>query len=105
MTELPHLPLIKLTSDLPRLKKRGYSDLSPRTPTEREAFSKKAHEDCGKIFADFKQLQEEYRGSIDPELIFRIDLKGSVKPSEIERLGLKLLTIIDKNAIIVFSSK
>jgi hypothetical protein len=105
MPELPHLPLIQLTSDLPRLKRRGYSDLVPRGPNERERFGKKAHEDCDAIFAEFKQLQEEYKGSIDPELIFRIDLKALVKPSEIERMGLKLLFILDKNAIIVFSSK
>lgn len=105
MPELPHLPLIQLTSDLPRLKKRGHSDIMPREPNEREGFSKKAHEECNKIFAEFKQLQEEYKGCIDPELIFRIDLKGSVKSSEIERLGLKLLNILGKDAVIVFSSK
>jgi len=105
MPELPHLQLIQLTSDLPRHKKRGFSDLVPREPKEREEFSKKAHDDCDKIFAEFNELQEEYKGRIDPELIFRIDLKGSVKISEIERLGLNVLSMLDKNAIIVFSSK
>jgi hypothetical protein len=105
MPELPHLPLIKLTSDLPRRKKSGYSDILPREAKEREEFSKEAREECDKIFAEFKQLQEEYKGFIDPELIFRINLKGSVKTRDLERLGLKVLSKLDKNAIIVFSSK
>jgi hypothetical protein len=94
-----------LTSDLPRHKKRGFSDIEPREPKEREEFRKKAHDDCDKIFAEFKELQEEYKGRIDPELIFRIDLNGLVRIIEIERLGLNVLSTLDKNAIIVFSSK
>ncbi|MCX6679116.1 MAG: S8 family peptidase [Methanothrix sp.] len=105
MPGLPHLPLIELTSDLPRLNKRGFSDRVPRNANERKDFSKKAHDECDQIYADFKKLQEEYKGYIDPELIFRISLKGSVKPREIQRLGLKILSVLDKNAIIVFSSK
>ncbi len=105
MSELPHLPLIKLTSDLPRHKRQGYPGRIPRKPEEREEFCKKAHKECDDIFADFKQLQEEYSGYIDSELIFHISLRGSVKANEIERLGLKILSFIDKDAIIVFSSK
>ena len=104
MPELPHLPLIQLSSDLPRLKKHGYSDLVPREPKERDEFSKKAHEECTAIFAEFRQLQEEYKGFINPELIYRIDLKGSIKTRDIERLGLRVLSVVDKNAVIVFSS-
>ncbi|MBK7386387.1 MAG: hypothetical protein IPI63_06510 [Methanothrix sp.] len=106
MQELPHLPLIKLESDLPRSRRRGRpdSDITPRGPKEREKFREKAREDCDKIFKEFQQLQEQYKGHIDPALIYRIDLKGSVKSSEIERLGLKILSVVDKKAIIVFSS-
>jgi hypothetical protein len=104
MQELPHLPLIKLESDLPRSRRRGASDITPREPKEREEFSEKAREDCDIIFKEFKQLQEQYKGCIEPALIYRIDLKGSVKSSDIERLGLRILSVVDKKAIIVFSS-
>lgn len=105
MPVLPHLPLILLTADLPRHKKPGYSDRVPRQPEEREEFCKKAHDECDQIFTEFKHLQEEYKGYVDPELIFHINLKGSVKATELERLGLRVLSRLNKDAIIVFSSK
>jgi hypothetical protein len=97
MPGLPHLPLIQLTSDLPRHRRPGHSDRVPRNLEEREEFCRKVHDECDEIFADFKQLQEEYRGHINPELIFRIALKGSVKANEIERLGLKVYNYSRRN--------
>ncbi|MFB3765696.1 MAG: hypothetical protein ACE14P_10690 [Methanotrichaceae archaeon] len=104
MPELPHLPLIQLTSDLPRHRRLGHSDVIPREAREREEFRQKMADECDEIFSEFKDLQEEYKGSINPELIFRITLRGSVKANEIERLGLRVLSVVDKDAVIVFSS-
>jgi hypothetical protein len=62
MSELPHLPLIKLTSDLPRHKRQGYPGRIPRKPEEREEFCKKAHKECDDIFADFNNYRKNIVG-------------------------------------------
>jgi hypothetical protein len=102
---LPHLRLISLTDNLSINRSRGFSRIIPRSSEEKEEFRKKVFDERDEILEEFKGLQEEYGGFVDPELIFRIKSKTKVDAKDIKRIGLKVLAIEGNDAVIVFASE
>lgn len=105
MPDLPHLPLLPLTDNLSIKRRSGFSQIAPRNDEEKDKFREKVFNERDAILEEFRSLQGEYKGNIDPELIFRIRSKVQVSTNDIKRIGLKALTVEGNDAIIVFASK
>lgn len=102
-THLPHLRLQKVEVDLPRKKKRGFSG-KERSQDERRDIGDKILSEKDAIIKEFAKWRTDYGDKIEPALIFRIDTTAPVDKKSIENMGLKVLSVEGKNAIVVFSS-
>lgn len=98
MPDLPHLPLRRIDYEAPR-KKNGFGGLPPRDFGGHGAAIQQQVEDVLVGFA----RQPPPRG-IDPTLILRVKLAGSVDERTWQRAGLTLVGRTEERTLILFSS-
>lgn len=103
MTHLPHLNLQKVEVNLPRKKKRGFPG-KKRSQDERRDIGNKILSEKDAIIKEFAKWRTSYGDKIESALIFRIDTNTPANKKLIENMGLKVLSIEGKNAVVVFSS-
>lgn len=104
---LPHLPLPVVMEGLP--KKKGRKGQYPRpekerTDVERGAFGTKALDESNKIIEDFLKWKDMYGDMINPALIFKIEANSPINEKALEGMGLKVLSVDYKDAVVVFAA-
>ncbi|NIA09665.1 MAG: S8 family serine peptidase [Nitrospiraceae bacterium] len=102
---LPHLPLPVVREGLPKRKKRSYPrPKKERTDVERAAFGTKALDESNKIIEDFSKWKDRYKDRINPALIFKIEANSPINEKALDRMGLKVLSVDYKDAVVVFAA-
>lgn len=104
---LPHLPLPVVREGLP--KKKGRKGQYPRpekerTDVERAAFGAKALDESNKIIEDFLKWKDRYGDVINPALIFKIEANSPINEKALEGMGVKVLSVDYKDAVVVFAA-
>lgn len=104
---LPHLPLPVVMGGLPKKKGRKGSYPRPekeRDDSERAAFGTKSLDESDKIIEDFSKWKDRYGDRIDPALIFKIEANSPINEKTLEGMGLKVLSVDYKDAVVVFAA-
>jgi len=103
--KLPHLRLPVMLEGLPRSKKKAYSKpKKERSDTERAEFGMKALDESDKIIEKISKWKDKYGNRIDPALIFKIEANSPINEKDLDRMGLKVLGVDYKDAVVVFAS-
>jgi len=88
---------------LPR-KKRGPPPRNIiRTDAERAEFGERVLKESDSILQNFKDSEAKYGDKIDPALIFKIKANSPISDSDLDRMGLKVLAVNHKDAVVVFA--
>lgn len=105
MERLPHLPLPVIVKGLAKKKKKGFTKpRKERNDSERASFGKKVLDETDKLIEDFSKWKDKYRTNIDPALIFKIEANSAINEKDLERMGLKVLGVDYKDAVVVFAN-
>ncbi|OFV67323.1 MAG: subtilase family protein [Candidatus Syntrophoarchaeum caldarius] len=89
---------------LPRKKRKAYpKPRKVRSDAERKTFGKKALDESEKIIEDFSKWKSKYGDKIDPKLIFKIEANSPINENDLGRMGLKILGVDYKDAVVVFA--
>lgn len=104
MEDYPHLHLPLIVKGLPKKKGKYYpSQGNKRNDTERADFGEKVLNETDKIIKDFSKWKDKYGDDIDPALIFKIEANSTINESDLGRMGLKVLGVDYKDAVVVFA--
>lgn len=105
MKRLPHLSLPVIVKGLAKKKRKGFTKpKKERNDFERASFGKKILDETDKLIEDFSKWKDKYRTNIDPALIFKIEANSAINEKDLERMGLKVLGVDYKDAIVVFAN-
>lgn len=105
MEYLPYLPLPVVIEGLPKKKGKGFPrDGKKRDGTERADFSIKVLDETDKLIRDLSKWKDKYGDAIDPALIFKIEANSNINEKDLGRMGLKVLGVDYKDAVVVFAN-
>lgn len=99
MPDLEHLPLIRLAPLPERRKRPGFGSFPPR---DFVTHGQKIKNDTEEVLSQYKKQPK--RGEINPALILRVHLNGTVTEEEWERAGFIVLADDPDKTLILFSS-
>ncbi|RZN41482.1 MAG: S8 family peptidase [Methanophagales archaeon ANME-1-THS] len=101
---LPHLPLPVMVEGLTRRKKKAYSKpKKERSDAERAEFGKKVLDETDRIIENFSKWKDKYGDRINPALIFKIEANSPINEKDLDRMGVKVLGVDYKDAVVVFA--
>lgn len=103
MEYLPHLHLPLIVEGLPKKKRPYYPQGKKRNDAERADFGEKILDETDKLIRDFSKWKDKYGDDIDPALIFKIEANSTITESHLGRMGLKVLGVDYKDAVVVFA--
>ncbi|MCZ7399119.1 MAG: S8 family peptidase [Candidatus Methanoperedens sp.] len=105
MERLPHLFLPVIVKGLAKKKRKGFTKpKKERNDSERASFGKKVLDETDKLIEDFSKWKDKYGNNIDPALIFKIEANSAISEKDLERMGLKILGVDYKDAVVVFAN-
>jgi Subtilase family len=96
---LEHFELPRWQEPLPR-RKHGGGAASPNE--NRKAHGQELSTQVEKISDDLRQRKQQLPSFINPKLIFKLKLKGSIQEDALEKMGLNLLSQDAHRIIVVF---
>lgn len=102
--KLPHLRLPVMVEGLTRKKKKAYSKpKKERSDAERAEFGMKVLDETDKIIEKFSKWKDKYGDRINPALIFKIEANSPINEKDLDKMGLKVLGVDYKDAVVVFA--
>lgn len=99
MARLEHLRLVRLPERFERRKRPGFGQITSRQPGEH---SSKLSTELAEAVAQQKLRR---RPTVDPSLILRVRLTGTIADEEWAKLGLTVLSVDADRSLVLFSSK
>jgi hypothetical protein len=110
MDRLDHLPLPEFRADLERKKSGGGSGYTLPEGRSKKAYAQTQIRKAQAISHNFSKLKEQYKGRLDPHLIFEINVNDKVDTTTFEneliKMGLDVLSVAEdkKGYWVVFAS-
>ncbi len=110
MEKLEHLPLPEFRADLERRKSGGEGGYKLPEGRSKKDYSLSQIKKARDISHDFSKLKEQYKGCLDPHLIFEINVNDKVDTATFEnellKMGLDVLSVAEdkKGYWVVFAS-
>lgn len=99
MRKHQHLKLPLFRENVERQKKGGGGFSLPPNREDKTEFVQQTMEDVDELDRDFVALKKKFSGTIDPSLIFEIDINQSVYPKDFETtlssMGIHILSIAE----------
>lgn len=110
MDKLEHLPLPEFKADLERKKSGGGGGYTLPEGRSKRDYSQTQLRKAQAISHNFSKLKEQYKGRLDPHLIFEINVNNKIDTTTFEKellkMGLDVLSVAEdkKGYWVVFAS-